>query len=127
MDIQEAKEIIEAAITNQGYTIEYTSGNYGSVSYKQKICRVPNAKTRSTLYVLCHEAAHVFDGQHKDRQFECEYRMEKKAHEYMRMFGFSVPRSQTQRAKRYVSYRLGMSKRRGLKAKVNSKIKAWIS
>ena len=126
MEIQEAREIIEQSIKDAGYDLRYSSGNHGRVYWDKKIAYVPFAKSRSTLYVLCHEASHVFWPKGSLRTFENEYRSERKAHEYMRMFGFSVPLSQTQRAKEYVARRVRMSIRRGLKEKVSSEVRKFI-
>ena len=77
----------------------------------------PRPFTRKALYVYLHEVAHValghFHGR-RPRHLE-EYEAEQWAHKRMRAHGIPVPCAMTQRAKRYVAWKIDQAKRRGAK------------
>lgn len=75
----------------------------------------PEGRTRKQLYILAHECAHILLHNNrgaKPRHVE-EMEAEKWAHEALRRHGVSVPRSMTQRAKRYVARKLDQAHVRG--------------
>lgn len=126
MEIEQARQKIESSIKRRGFVIRYRNSMTGSVWYEKKICEIPFAKTRKSLYLLCHEFYHTLRKK-KEKTFINEFKAEKFAHRYMRHLGFSVPSSQTKRAKRYVSWKITKACRRGLRQeRIPKEVLKWL-
>lgn len=125
MDINQAKYIVESKIRRKGFEIIYRKSMSGCVFEKSKKCFMPEIKTRKSLYIACHELYHVLREKKNEKVYINEMKAEKFAHRFLRHLGFAVPRSQTQRAKRYVLRKIRKAQNRGLK-KVNSEVKKWL-
>ena len=114
MDITQAREIVEREIVQAGYTLSYSSGLTGRVSWVSRAARIPEIKTRRSLYIALHELGHIVNGRVRP-VYLGEYQAEVYAHNRMREMGFAVPRKMTARAKDYVHMKVKRAKRRGLK------------
>ena len=123
MNINEAREYVMEQIASMQYSYVPRRPMTGRVSYRSRVVSFPEIKTRKSLYIACHELGHIVHGMIRP-VYVGEYRAEKYAHDLMRTMGFSVPRSMTIRAKRYVSMKIRRAKKRGLKS-VSSPISAW--
>lgn len=124
--IETARYIVESKILRRGFQIKYRKSLTGCVYWETKICYIPEIKTRKSLYIGCHELYHCLRDRDNIKVYVDEMEAEMFAHRYTRHLGFAVPRTQTQRAKRYVSYKLQKAMRRGLK-KVDSEVKEWVN
>jgi hypothetical protein len=125
--IEQSRELIENKIANKGYSITYTHSLCGRVYWKTKEVFIPQIKTRASLYIACHELFHVLR-ERKENVYINEFKAEKFAHRYLRYLGFSVPRKQTKRAKRYVAYKLQKAFNRGHKQiDVNKDVKKFLN
>lgn len=117
--------MVEAEIARAGYSLSYSSGLAGRVSWSRRECRIPEVKTRKSLYIALHELGHIANGR-VSPVYVGEYRAEMYAHARMREMGFAVPAAMTARAKRYVDMKLRRAKRRGLKS-VSREAARWSS
>ena len=124
MTIDEARIVLENEIKSRGFEIHYRSSNTGCVWFKRKRCEIPFAKTRSTLYIVAHELFHCIE-ERKTKVYINEMFAEKFAHNKIRELGFSVPRRQTRRAKKYVAWKLTKARCRGLK-EIDKTVKQYI-
>ena len=122
--IAEAKKLIENKIVRRGFRIHYRKSISGCVYWETKVCYIPEIKTRKSLYIACHELYHCLRDR-KGKVYLDEFKAERFAHRFMRHLGFSVPRSQTRRAKRYVSWKIEKATRRGL-SKIDSEVKTYL-
>lgn len=127
LTIEQAKNIVENKIKKLGFTIIYRKNLTGRVFYTKKICYIPEIKTRNSLYIGTHELYHCL-AERKDKVFINEYKAEKFAHRYLHHLGFSVPRKQTKRAKRYIEYKIRKASYRGLlKSSIPKEITNYIN
>ena len=119
MEIKEAEHLVEFALRNiYGYEVRYRKSLTGCVYSKKKLVYIPSIKSRKSLYIALHELYHVERAENKLKKIEVnveEMRAELFAHRKMREMGFAVPTSQTQRAKRYVAYKVRKAIKRGKK------------
>jgi hypothetical protein len=114
-NLERAKNLVEYKITRKGFKIEYRKSALTGVVYpKQKLCIIPHIKSRKSLYIAIHELYHCLR-QKKTKVYIDECNAEVFAHKYLRHLGFAVPRDETQRAKRYIRYKLVKALNRGLK------------
>ncbi|PWL16595.1 hypothetical protein DKP76_16625 [Falsochrobactrum shanghaiense] len=102
-----------------GYTVKFRKSLSG-VAYGGKIRRIeaPRPITRKSLYIFLHECAHAhlhFGGTRLPRHVE-EFQAEKWAHSKMREHGIPVPRTMTERAKKYVARKIVQAEKRGAKS-----------
>jgi hypothetical protein len=126
LTIEQSKVLIENKIVKRGYAIKYRKNLSGCVYWHTKICFIPQIKTRASLYIGAHELFHVLR-KRKEKVYINEFKAEKFAHRYLRHLGFSVPRKQSQRAKRYVNYKLQKAFNRGHKqSDLNKDVKRFL-
>jgi hypothetical protein len=124
--IDEAKAIIESKILRRSFKIHYRKGLCGCVYWDSKLAYIPEIKTRKSLYIASHELFHALRDR-KGKVYIDEYKAEVFAHRFLRHLGYSVPRSMTQRAKGYITRKIGKALRRGMKAEnIDTTIKTWI-
>ena len=140
MDIEQARQTLEAEIRGLGYEILYRKNLTGKVTLRRVFiksrnglvelrriqqCAIPYASTRKSLYIVAHELYHCLYPRYSKKVYINEMKAEQFAHEKLRELGFAVPHSMTQRAKNYVAWKLSKARRRGLK-KIDSTVKQWI-
>ncbi len=102
----------------EGYTVEYRKSLSGMHYGKRKLIQAPRPITRKSLYIFLHECAHAHLGHSHNgkvpRHVE-EMEAEQWAHAKMREHGIAVPRSMTDRARRYVARKIEQAHRVGAK------------
>lgn len=125
MEIAQARQFLEFAINWAGYDIEYRKSLTGRVWWRSKRCQIPQAKTRKSLYIVAHELYHCMFPRQGEKVYINEMKAERFAHGVLRGLGFAVPRSVTQGAKNYVSWKVIKAQRRGLK-RIDSNVKQWL-
>ena len=108
-------EAIKAEAGVKGHKVKNGLSGYawGTRGY----INAPEGRTRKQLYILAHECGHVAHGhgdKRKPRHVE-EMEAEEWAHKALRRHGVAVPRQMSQRAKRYVAWKIDQAKRRGAK------------
>jgi hypothetical protein len=123
--IEQARLVIESEMESHGYKIVRVNRNYGRVIWSWKTCFIPVAKTRKSLYLVCHELGHIVLGKPKT-VYEGEMEAEKYARAKMRELGFSVPRLAVARGNRYVAMKTRRAVRRGLK-EVSPKVRRFLN
>jgi hypothetical protein len=95
----------------------YRKALSGYCDYNNKVIVTPRPRTRKALAIFLHECAHAHKhgaNSRKPRHVE-EFEAEQWAHLQMREHGIRVPRSVTQRAKRYVARKIKQALARGAK------------
>lgn len=121
MDVDRMR--IESEIVESGYAIIYRNSITGRVDFRLKTCRIPRIRSRKSLYIALHELGHIANGYIKPK-YVGEYLAEKYAHKRMREMGYRVPRSMTDRAKRYIRHKIMMAWDRGLRT-IDPGIREW--
>jgi hypothetical protein len=111
-------EKIAARYLPRGYTVEYRKGrgmHYGG----RQLIRTPRPVTVKSLYMFLHECAHAYlhtgSGRRQSPRHVQEMEAELWAHAKMRENGIEVPVEITERAKRYVAFKIMQAERRGAK------------
>jgi len=122
--LDQSKKIIEDKIKRKGFIIYYRKSLSGCVFWDSKKCYIPEIKTRKSLYIACHELFHCLRDR-KGKVYLDEFKAERFASRFMRHLGYSVPRSMTARAKKYVGWKIEKAQRRGL-LKVNQEVKQYL-
>jgi hypothetical protein len=130
-DLQAARKVAAERFTAiamqelpDGWEVRWRRSLSGRCHYKAKLIETPKPVTRKSLYIFLHEVGHAvlheplfaMHGRHAlPAKHVCELQAEQFAHDKMREHGIAVPRSMTQRAKRYVGRKLYQARRRGMK------------
>jgi hypothetical protein len=123
-NLEQAKNLVEGKIIRRGFSLQYRKATLsGVVFWDSKTCIIPQIKSRASLYIACHELYHCLRDR-KGKVYIDEFKAEKFAHRFMRHLGFSIPRKQTKRAKRYINYKLRKAFNRGMKQEnLNKEVK----
>lgn len=87
----------------------------GVAYIKEREIVVPHPVGKISLLIFVHEVGHIVNGEIKPRYVE-EYLAEKFAFDYFHKIGMRIPRSYTERAKRYIRRKVRQAKARGLKS-----------
>jgi hypothetical protein len=104
-------EAIALAHLPPGWLVpRYRKNLSGRCCHQSKTITAPRPRTRKALYIFLHECAHAHlhdDSAGKRKPVHVkELEAEQWAHQKMREAGVPVPRSMTQRAKRYVARKI---------------------
>lgn len=102
----------------EGWNVKYRKSLTGRCFLRSRQIAAPRPVTRKALYIFLHECAHAHlhanTKRRSSRHLE-ETEAEQWAHARMREHGIPVPRAMTQRAKRYVAYKIRQALSRGAK------------
>ncbi|KAB2673723.1 MULTISPECIES: hypothetical protein [Brucella/Ochrobactrum group] len=102
----------------EDYTVKFRKSLTGVARGHVRQIEAPRPVTRKSLYIFLHECAHAhlhFGGTRLPRHVE-ELQAEKWAHSKMREHGIPVPRTMTERAKKYVARKIVQAEKRGAKS-----------
>jgi hypothetical protein len=106
----------------EGWTYTFRKNLSGRAFLQSKRIEAPKPVTRKSLYIWLHECAHAHLHLTRGVRHVEEMEAEQWAHAKMREAGVPVPRSMTERAKRYVARKIRQA---GPKAKIDPKAKAF--
>jgi hypothetical protein len=113
-----ALQAIAMQYVPRGYTVEYCKALTGRYFSALMLIQAPRPVTPKSLYIFLHECAHANLG-HSSKsstpRHVQEYEAEMWAHAKMVKHGIPVPPEYTERARRYVAFKIMQAERRGAK------------